>query len=372
MDRPVVAVIMAGGAGERFWPVSRKKRPKQLLKLASETDSMLEEAVNRLRPIVSDDRIFIATNTQLVEPVKKSISSVPPENIIGEPHKRNTAGCLVFSIAHILARFGEEAKDYLMSVTTADHLIGDGGRFKDTVIAGLTFAHDNDALITIGVHPTRPETGYGYIEINQLNKPFSEFQSIPIYKVERFLEKPSLDDAERYQASRFYYWNSGMFFWKISTFLNELRKAEPILADGVDRLTDAIRKEPDNEESIARIFESLPDISIDYALMEKADNVFAALGDFRWDDVGAWDSLARIRRRDDNRNTPIGDPVLIDCKNVVVYNEPGKEKMAVCVIGMEDTIVVSTNDGILVCANDRAQNVKDAVRELKKQDSMFL
>ena len=372
MDHPVVAVIMAGGSGERFWPVSRKKHPKQLLKLASESDSMLEEAVNRLRPIVPDDRIFIATNTQLLEPVKNSISSLPPENIIGEPHKRNTAGCLVFSVAHILARFGDKANDYLMSVTTADHLIGDGGRFNDTVIAGLTFAHDNDALITIGVHPTRPETGYGYIEIAQLNKPLSEFQSIPIYKVERFLEKPGLDDAEQYQASRFYYWNSGMFFWKISTFLKELCKAAPDLADGINRLTEIMRHEPDNNELIAQVFESLPDISIDYALIEKAENVYVVLGDFRWDDVGAWDSLARIRRRDENRNTPIGDPVLIDCKNVVVYNEPGKEKMAVCVIGMEDTIVVSTNDGILVCSNDRAQNVKDAVRELKKQDSMFL
>jgi len=368
MDNSIVGVIMAGGSGERFWPISRRMRPKQLLYLTSEKEMMLEEAVNRLLPLIPKEQIFIATGAHLLESVRKSITNIPPENILGEPAQRNTAGCLAFAVAHILARFGEAAKDMLMSVVTADHLIGDADRFRDSMSAALRFSQEENALLTIGVQPTRPETGYGYIEITNLNQPLSDFQGIPIYNVNRFLEKPSLEDAEIYQASRFYYWNSGMFFWRISTMLNGFKKHMPDHAQGIEGLSELIKTNPGAEDEISNLFDSLPSISIDYGLMEKADNVYVALGDFRWDDVGSWDSLCRFLPRDEKRNASVGDPVMIDCKNIMVYNEPGVDKMAICVIGMENVLVVTSEDGVLVCPKDRAQDVRKAVAEMKKRN----
>jgi mannose-1-phosphate guanylyltransferase len=221
------------------------------------------------------------------------------------------------------------------------------------------------------VHPTRPETGYGYIEISELNKPLSDFKGIPVYNVKRFLEKPNLEDAEHYQASRFFYWNSGMFFWRLSTFINSLQKSTPALTDAIEEMTTCINNSPENEDPIQEVFETIPDISIDYALMEKADNVYVALGDFRWDDVGSWDSLSRFRPRDEARNTSIGNPVLIDCKNVTVYNQPG-DQMAVGVVGMNDIVVVTTDDGVVVCPKDRCQDVKKVVQVLKERNAKQL
>ena len=265
MNTPIVSVIMAGGAGERFWPISRRLRPKQLLKLTNNHEMMIEESVNRLLPMIPKEKIFISTSTQLKYPIQKGLSSIPPENVIGEPVKRNTAGCLVFAIAHILARFGEAAIDYLMTVTTTDHLIGDAERFRHTMTAALQYAEQEDALITIGMHPTRPETGYGYIEITQLNQPLWDYQGIPVYKVGQFLEKPNQEAAERYQASRFYYWNSGMFFWKISSFLNSLKKHLPEHEACVYKLAETIKANAENEQAIETVFSKLQDISIDYA-----------------------------------------------------------------------------------------------------------
>lgn len=368
MALQTVGVIMAGGSGERFWPVSRQMRPKQLLHLTSDDKIMLQEAVDRLAPVLPPERILIATSQDLIEPIRQALPGHPLENIIGEPLRRNTSGCLAFAAAHAKARFANRDGDLLMSVTTADHLIGDEERFCDTIKAALRFAEQENALLTIGAHPTRPETGYGYIEISELNKPLTDEDGIPIYRVSRFLEKPNLEDAEHYQASRFYYWNSGMFFWKLSTFITSLQVVMPELSQSIELMTSILKNNDDNADAqMLAVFEALPNISIDYGLMEKADNVFVALGDFRWDDLGSWDALSRIRRRDERRNTPIGDPILIDCDNVVAYNEPGGKEMAVCVIGMKDAIVVTTHDAVLVCPNDRAQDVKKAVAALKEK-----
>ncbi|MBI1387031.1 MAG: hypothetical protein GC154_01110 [bacterium] len=370
MGMPAVCVIMAGGTGERFWPVSRRLRPKQLLRLTSDDRNMLEESVERIARLLPRENIFIATSAALRGVIAEALPNHPERNIIGEPMRRNTSGCLALAAAQVRARF--EGEDVLMAVTTADHLIGEEDRFAQTVNAALRFAEENDALVTIGAHPTRPETGYGYIEIAGLNKPIRDDDGVPVYKVARFLEKPNLEDAERYQASRFYYWNSGMFFWRTSVFIESLSQAQPVFAEGISAMTAALKKTPRDDEAIERVFETFPDISIDYALMEKADNVYVALGDFRWDDIGAWDSLARIRPRDDERNAAVGDPVLIDCANTVVYNERGADEMAVCVIGMDEIIVVTTHDAVLICPRDRAQDVRKAVEELKKRGASQL
>jgi mannose-1-phosphate guanylyltransferase len=360
---------MAGGSGERFWPVSRRCHPKQLLYLTSETETMLEEAVNRLTPLIPKEQIFIATSVHLRDLIRRAFPDHPMDNILGEPLPRNTSGCLAFAVANILARFDGKAENLLMSVTTADHLIGDGDRFRDTISAALQFAKEEDALVTIGTHPTRPETGYGYIQIDQLNQPLSDFKGVPIYQVARFLEKPNHEDAERYQASRFYYWNSGMFFWRISTFIDSLKTVMPPLAESIDRMADILKRSDESDPRITEIFKTIPNTSIDYGLMEKADNVYVALGDFKWDDVGSWDSLSRFRARDQHRNITVGEPVLIDCNNVIAYNEPGRENMAVCVIGMENIIVVTSNDGVLVCPKSHAQDVRKAVDELKNRNA---
>ncbi len=370
MPLQTVGVIMAGGSGERFWPVSRRLRPKQLLHLTSDEKTMLQEAVDRLAPVLPAERVLIATSQDLIEPIREALPNHPAENIIGEPLRRNTSGCLAFAAAHAKARFADENGDLLMSVTTADHLIGDEERFCETITAALRFAEQEDALLTIGTHPTRPETGYGYIEISELNKPITDEDGIPIYRVSRFLEKPNLDDAEKYQASRFYYWNSGMFFWRLSSFVNSLQIHMPELAQSIESMSLVLQNHNcDVDAKLLAFFEALPNISIDYGLMEKADNVYVTLGDFRWDDLGSWDALSRIRPRDERRNTPVGGPVLIDCDNVVAYNEPGAKELAVCVVGMKDAIVVTTHDAVLVCPKDRAQDVKQAVAALKEQNA---
>lgn len=371
MNLPTVAVIMAGGSGERFWPLSRRDRPKQILHLTNDNKSMLEESIDRLIPLIPADRVYVATSQRLVDPIRTSLDSISASNILGEPLRRNTTGCLAYATAFLLARYHDQP-DLLVAAVAADHLVEDKLRFQQTMEAALKFAEDVDALVAIGVHPTRPETGYGYIEITELNKPLSDYQGIPIYRVVQFLEKPTLENAERYQASRFYYWNSGMFFWRISTFLNSLGKVHPELVERIYIMRDLFSRDPAPMPEIEAVFREVPDISIDYALMETATNVYVALGDFRWDDVGSWDSLSRFRPHDDRRNTPIGAPVLIDCQNVTVYNHPGGDAMSVCVIGMEDTVVVATHDGVLVCPKDRCQDVKLAVQELKRRQASQL
>lgn len=363
MKYPVLSVIMAGGSGERFWPVSRRLRPKQLLCLTDPEKCMLEEAIERILPLVPSDKIFIASNVLLQQPLRDALDQIPHENILCEPMRRNTAGCLVYAAAHALARWGDEAGDLLMAVTTADHRIGDLELFQDTVQAALNTAAEHDALVVMGIKPTRVETGYGYIEIAESGHPISSENGIEIYPAASFREKPKPEDAERYVQSGRFYWNSGMFFWKISTFINALQIHAPELARGAVSLANAMQRK--DEDEVKTIFEQLPDKSIDYALMEKAENVYMAVGEFTWDDVGAWDSLTRLHPADAQGNVALGDPVLIDCRNVTVYNEPGAEKMAVGIVGMENIMVVASEDGILICPKDRAQDVRKVVDDLK-------
>lgn len=358
-----VAVIMAGGSGERFWPVSRRDRPKQLLRLASGTKSMLEEAVERIAPLIPKERIFIVTGERLLEAMREGRSGVPEENLIGEPFKRNTAGCLALAAAHLLAKFGGDGSNLSMAVTTADHRIGDEERFRATVRAALEAAERDGVLATHGIVPTRPDTGYGYIQVAEGASPVYQFDGIAVYPVAAFHEKPNREMAEDFIASGRYYWNSGMFFWRVDVFLTELERARPELARAVREMAEAIRH--GDKGRVLRIFEGVEDISIDYALMEHAKRVVVARADYPWDDVGAWPSLERARPRDAQGNVTHGDPVLVDCKDCIVYNDAGAEAMAVCVVGAEDLVVVVTSDSVLVVPKDRAQDVRHAVRELR-------
>ncbi len=359
-------VIMAGGSGERFWPVSRRDRPKQLLRLTRPDQTMLGEAVERLRPIIPPERILVVTGEHLVAPIRAANVGLPDANVLAEPCKRNTSGCLAYAAAHLIADHGAP-ETLSMAVVTADHLIGEPDRFRATIAASLDAAETRDALVTQGIVPDRPETGYGYIEVADLKKPLSTSDGIAVYDVAAFQEKPTQDVARKFVESGRYFWNSGMFFWRVSTFLSELDAANPDLANKTRAMADALRA--GDSKRAANVFESLESISIDYALLERAKRVVVVRADYPWDDVGAWTSLDRTRDHDARGNVSEGGPVLVDTRNSIVYNEAGADAIAVSVVGMDNVVVVVSRDGVLVIPKDRAQDVRKAVDELKHRGS---
>jgi len=366
-----VSVIMAGGSGERFWPLSRHIKPKQFLCLTDKTHTLLEQTIANIIPLIPGERIFLATGKHLVETIRKLITDIPSENILAEPMKRNTAGCLAFVAAQLLARYGADGYDITMAVLPADHSIGHPDLFRRAVDTAMTAAEKENALITFGIKPERPETGYGYLEIPKGAKPVLCLDDkFPVYPVLRFCEKPGHKTAEEYFTSGGFFWNSGMFFWKLSTFLEELGRAVPEMAKAVENMAEALAQRDDNQ--VTTIFESLDDISIDFALMEKAHNVLAIKTTFDWDDMGAWNSLDRAFPKDENGNVVIGDPVLVDVNDCIVYNEAGMENMAVALIGVEGLAVITTADGILVVPKNRVQDIKKVVEILKEKNSKQL
>jgi mannose-1-phosphate guanylyltransferase len=352
---------MAGGSGERFWPLSRAHWPKQLLHLTSADQSMLAEAVSRLAPLIPPEHIYIVTGMHLVKPIREAGVGVPPENVIAEPCKRNTAGALSYAAAVLLANYGGDGSNLSMAVTTADHQIDDPDLFCRTVDAALTVAEQDDVLAIMGIAPSRPETGYGYIQVTD-GAP-SDLNGIAAYPVKAFHEKPSREQAEEFIAAGRYFWNSGMFFWRISVFLDELLHASPKHAAAVAAMAEAQRQ--GDAAALRAEFERLEDISIDYALMERARRVQMVRADYPWDDVGAWTALDRTYPKDELGNVAVGDPVLIDCEDCIVYNDPGAAGMAVSVIGVQDLVVVTTKDAVLVIPKSRAQDVRHAVKELR-------
>ncbi len=357
-----VGVIMAGGSGERFWPLSRRVRPKQLLCLTSPGQTLLAEAVARLEPIVPPENVYIVTGRHLVNPIRDANTCLPRQNVIAEPCKRNTSGALAYAAAYMMAQYDVSPEHITMAVTTADHEIRDAERFQQTVAATLDAIERDNVLATLGIVPTRPETGYGYIQIAG-DSPSLTDGNVPIYPVTAFHEKPNREKAEDFVASGRYFWNSGMFFWRLSTFLEELDAIRPALAEATRRMADAMRA--DDDVTVQELFEELEDISIDYALMEHARRVVMARAEFAWDDIGSWPALDRTMTRDAHGNVGVGDPVLIDCEECIIYNEPGGDHVAVGVIGCRDIIVVVTSDGVLVAPKDRAQDVRKVVGELK-------
>lgn len=358
------AVIMAGGSGERFWPASRRARPKQLLRLTDPNLSMIEEAIERIAPLIPREQILIATSELLARPIADALPGLPRENILAEPEKRNTAACLALAAAHLEQRYGAE-QEMLMAVLTADHQIGAPERFRATVACALDFAATEDALVTIGVVPTRPETGYGYVEVAPADRAAAVDREKPL-PVLRFREKPSAAIAQQYAKSGYHFWNSGMFFWRVSTLLRGLAKHMGEL-EVAERAMVAALAGRAGATTLREVFRPLADVSIDIGLMERASNVYVVPANFPWDDVGAWDALERTCDTDPAGNVVVGDAVLVDVKDSIVFNEPGSEEMAVAVVGLAGVIVATTRDGILVCPKDRAQDVRRAVAELRKR-----
>ncbi len=364
-----VIVIMAGGAGERFWPLSRQHRPKQLLNLTSPDKSLLAEAVERVCPaIVSPENVYVVTARHLQDPIREANLGIPPENILGEPCKRNTAGCLAFAAACLQARLKCDPDEITMGVITADQQIGNPDPFRQAVTTAFEAAERHEALITLGIRPTRPETGYGYIEVAaDMAHGACTAAACPAYPVVRFREKPDRETAGRFLATGRFFWNSGMFFWRISIFRKELHQATPKHAQALDQMVQAMNA--CDAQQVDRIFANLTDISIDYALLEKARKVLVVPAAFAWDDVGAFDALDRTLPRDPNGNISIGDPVLKNTRDCIVYNQAGSDKMAVAVIGGYDLVVVVTEDAVLVVPKPQVQDVKTVLADLKKRNA---
>ncbi len=365
------AVIMAGGSGERFWPLSRKRKPKQLLRLASEDKMMIEESIERISPLIPPEDVFIITGELLLDPMRKALEMLPPENIVAEPAKRNTAPCLGLAASFIAERYSEGYKpeDISIAVLTADQSIPDTEGFLKTVKAALDHVEKNPVLATIGIPPERPETGYGYIEVDESFDPDKE--EVEIKPVVRFTEKPDVDTAEKFMKAGNYLWNSGMFFWRMDTFIDSMKKCLPEVGEQLGEMSRRYFKKtrlqlPEALETVRPIFEEFPNTSIDYGLMEKADNVVVCRAKFSWDDIGSWDSLPRIRPVDSSGNVKSGNTVTFDMNDSVIINESSDDEMIVSAFGMDDVVIVVTDDAVLVCPKDSVQEVKKSVETIKK------
>jgi mannose-1-phosphate guanylyltransferase len=329
----VYAVILAGGGGTRLWPASRRRRPKQFLGLAPGGRSLLAATVDRVRPLVPIERVLVVTAASQVAQVHATLPELPRANVVVEPVPRSTAPAIALA-ARTLADRG--AGGAVMAALASDHVVSDEAAFAEVFAQAASAAERH--LVTIGIRPTRPETGYGYLELGERTEG-------PARQVRRFIEKPDLERARQYVASGAYLWNSSMFFF------------------GVDRLLDEVRRHlPAVAEALAGRYEDAPAISIDYGIMEKADDIWAVTGDFGWSDVGSWADLADVRRADASDSVRIGGPlVAVDARRNVVVGEK-----LVALIGVEGLVVVATDDAVLVMPRDRGQDVRAVVTRLEQ------
>jgi mannose-1-phosphate guanylyltransferase len=345
---------MAGGSGTRFWPLSRENKPKQFLPIVSEK-TMIEETIDRLSPRVPSNNIYTIANPEKTETIKSLLAELPDENFLVEPLGKNTAPSLILATAWIYLQNPRA----VVAALPADHLIKDSSLFLQKFEAAATAASSGDYLITFGIPPTHPATGYGYIQFSKDN-PFNMLEEY-FYNVQEFKEKPDLEQAKVFLEEGNYFWNSGMFLWQAGVFAQKLECFAPDMFSCWTKILEALNA--NDGERISSLFEEMPSLSIDYALMEKADGVLMNRGDFGWSDVGAWSSLAEIWPQDKTGNAFKGENIILDSRDCLVYN-PGK---LTALIGVQDVIVVDTDDALLVVHKSQDQKVKDIVKRLKKK-----
>lgn len=351
----VTAVIMAGGKGERFWPRSRVKLPKQLLKLTGE-DTMIQQTVKRLSGLADKDGIFVVTNEDYVQTISQQLPEIKTENILVEPMSRNTAACLGLAALHI-EKHDPEA---VMVVIPSDHLIKDDKKFMGVVRAAVGAAASSDSIVTIGVLPSYAETGYGYIHVGAR---VNDINGHSMFMVDKFVEKPDRETAQTYLDSGDYLWNSGMLILKASTLRNNIKRFMPKLHSALENIRNAM--DTDHEEKVLiEEYTRLDSISIDYGVLEKVDSIYVLPGDFGWDDVGTWTSLERIHQPDEDGNVIRGNILSVDTKKCII---DGSDKL-IAIMGLQDVIVVDTDDVTLICSKDKAQNIKDLLHEVRKRN----
>ncbi len=353
----LVAVIMAGGVGARFWPKSRVEEPKQLLNLFSER-SMIQNTVDRLEGLIKNSNIYVITNKIQKPQIVEQLREIPSENIIEEPFGKNTAAAI--GLASLVVE--SKHKDAVTIILPADHLINDKDEFQRVIKEASEYANSNDALVTIGIDPTRPDTGYGYIQIDDNGEDNS------LHKVIRFAEKPNLETAKRFLNSGDFFWNSGMFIWRTDVILNEIKKYMLDLNDGLETIRTALGKD-NYDEVLTKVYGLLRSISIDYGIMEKSKVVKLIKGKFDWSDVGSWDAVYHLLEKDSKNNVGKGDIYFGNTEGTYVNSN----NKFTAVIGVKDLLVINTDDATLVCHRDYAQDVKLVVDYLKmnKKDELL-
>lgn len=348
------AVIMAGGRGERFWPKSRNSCPKQFLSLTKDGETMIQKTVKRLMPLVEAEDIFIVTNSAYIGLVNEQLPQIPAENILAEPCARNTAPCIAFAAAVIQKKY----EDAVMLVLPSDHLIGYEDLYANTLKKAIKVSMEGNNLVTIGITPDYPETGYGYINFSSQT---SDIVS-DAYKVKRFVEKPDLPTAKEYLASGKYLWNSGMFVWKASAIMYNLQKFMPNIYKGALKIGEAYGT-AEYEEVLRSEFYAFTSESVDFGIMEKADDIYTIPGSFGWDDVGNWLAVERINEVDNDKNYIEGNVISIGSERTTICG--GKRLIAA--VGVEDVIIVDTDDAVLICSKNSTQDVKKVIAQLNEQ-----
>ena len=345
---------MAGGSGTRFWPLSRKRTPKQFLPIVSDK-TMIEETVERLLPIISYPNIYTIANRRQTQTIQKLLPRLRKRNLLVEPIGKNTAPSLVLATARIYLQNPEA----VVAALPSDHLILDTQLFAKKMLAAAEAANREKSLITFGIPPVFPSTGYGYIHYAKVSP--KKVSGENFYEAMKFKEKPGLEQARLFIESGDYYWNSGMFLWRADVFADKLRRYAPDVYAYWLKILEALKAK--STARIAAIFKEIPSISIDYALMEKAKGVLVCEGNFGWSDVGAWSSLADIWKKDDFGNAIKGETVVLDATNSILFN-PGK---LTAFIGVRDLIVINTKDALLVCHKDQDQKVRQVLDALAKK-----
>ena len=358
MDRNYYCVIMAGGIGSRFWPLSKTERPKQFLDILGTGRTLLQQTFDRFLKIMPADHIYVVSNREYEEIIAEQLPLMPQENILLEPMRRNTAPCIDYANFRIY----KKDPDARIVVAPSDHLIIKEEEFLRSMEQGLEFVSDNEALLTLGIVPSRPETGYGYIQ--SIEKKLKGYESLTLRKVKTFTEKPDLELAKVFLNSGDFYWNAGIFFWSLKTIMNSFEMHLPgihsLFKEGMD-----LYETSQEEKFIEETYGNCRNISIDYGIMEKADNVYVLISDFGWSDLGTWGSLYEQLNKDDLQNSVSG-------KHVFMYDSSGtlvnvQDDMLVVLQGLEDYIVVQNENILLVCKREDEQKIKQYVNDIKAE-----
>ena len=349
------AVIMAGGRGERFWPRSRMSKPKQFLKLIG-NKTMLQLTVERIENLVGISATYVVAGAEFKDIILEQVPKLPEENIIIEPFGRDTAAAI--GLAALV--LGRKNPREVMIVLPADHYIGNVSHFHEVLRSAVATASRGDKIVTLGITPHNPETGYGYI---QRGEPAGTFAGISAYRAIRFLEKPDRARALEFLSSGDYLWNSGMFVWRIDMIRGMIEKHLPPLAEGLKEIGDSLGTDQ-HSETVKKIYSGLTKVSVDYGIMEQAGNVFVIPCDFGWNDIGSWTALERYAEKDEHGNVLHGEGVLLDTVNTYVASSKDK---TVALLGVKDLIIINDYDSLLICHKSQAQEIKKLVQALSDQ-----
>jgi len=350
----MIIVIMAGGIGTRFWPLSTKETPKQFLYILGKR-SMIQQTVDRVLQLAEYRDIYIVTNESQIGLVKQHLPELPEENIIAEPMGRNTAACIGLSAVLLQDKY---EKDETMLVLPADHYIGKPERFRETIAQADAFVIEHKKLLTFGIQPTYPATGYGYIEFGR------EIQKdpLPIFSVKQFKEKPDADTAEQFVQSGTFAWNSGMFLWRIDSIIDATKAYMPSLFSSLNEIKNSWNSDM---ERVSKIYSELKSVPVDIGIMEKADNAVVVPVNINWNDIGSWEALDEMKEKDKDGNCFEVPVMNVESHNSYVYSDNPQKRIAL--IDVDDVIVVETKDALLVCRKEKSQDVKKIVEIIEKE-----